>query len=465
MKILTNSQGKVLISSDGVYKSNAITYLSDTKEALQSLIGTGQSIADEDVSTTIENMPFPTTLEVGATTIQYDASHTENIATNNHCRIKGDDGNYYTLAEWNAMFVEAGYDKDNMTVEPIGIYLEAFENSEVYLFDRYTGVIYNPVGDSAASAGLLQSFIYNHVALAAGSWTDTATGKQATVTASGNNYILYTANTKQSWTVAKGTNPLSRSHRMFNMEERTYSMWAQTEWMRHRMAIDSGITTTKSDGTLGEIQILNSSGSQAAVGEDMYFWIKNDSDTLVNTNILAKYNLNNRHTISSLALTQAIADAIYTRQIANGINMNDTGINSSTKPILAPGSKGAEVIAVDGKWMIITPYISSASATVATVTNNMADSPAVYWAIYKGYNLPTDSLLYAIYLNKTLCDVIITYLNNREGRNISVVPTSSYTWSGCRFSATGVWVVNLSVGYVNYSNSYNRYFVVGSSAT
>ena len=144
------------------------------------------------------------------------------------------------------------------------------------------------------------------------------------------------------------------------------------------MAIDSGITTTKADGTYGEIQILNSSGTQAAVGEDMYFWIKNDSDVLTNTNLLAKYNLNNSHTINSAYLTQAIADAIYARQIANGINMNDTGVNSSTKPILAPGSKGAEVIAVDGKWMIITPYISAPSATTATVINNMADSPAVY---------------------------------------------------------------------------------------
>ena len=48
-------------------------------------------------------------------------------------------------------------------------------------------------------------------------------------------------------------------------------------------------------------------------------------------------------------LRSTVRDFIYNKQIANGINMNDTGVNSPTKPILTPGSKGAEAVLVDDK--------------------------------------------------------------------------------------------------------------------
>ena len=441
----------------------------DIKTAVNTQLGV-ESITTEtidDYADKIAAMPSPTTLEVGATTVRYDATHTENIASNDRIRIRGNDGNDYTIAQWNAMFVEAGYDRTQMAVEPIGLRVQAFDADEIYLFDRYTGRVYNPVGDSQGDAGYLQHSIYNNsLVTATGNGTDFTTNKAWSVTADGDEFVLYEANTKQSWRIKKDTG--SKNCHVATetiMSDLTQSLWAQTEWMRHRMAISSGVSTTKVDGTMGEIQILNSSGAQAAVGEDMYFWIKNDSDVLTNTNILAKYNKNNKHTTNSAALTQTIADAIYARQIANGINMNDTGVNSTSKPILAPGSKGAEVIAVDGVWMIITPFISQQSSTTSTATNNMADSPAVYWAIDKGVSLPTDRLLWAMYVNKSIVNAAITYLNSREGRGLPVVPAGNYIWSAVRYSASYAWTVISNVGYLVVNNTFYRFFVVGASAS
>lgn len=409
--------------------------------------------------------PLPATLPIGATTVRISASSTENIASNNHIRILGSDNNKYTLAEWNALFIEAGYDKNNMTVTPIGINIEAFDNTrETYIFERYEGITYTPVGDTAGAAGKLQHSIYNQAPInAIGSGTDSTTSKDWSITSDGDNWVLYSGNTKQSWNCPKNTQ-VTYAHASHNISDRTESLYVQTEWMRHRMAISSGISTSKTDGTMGEIQILNGSGNQAAVGEDMYFWIKNDSNILVNTGILAKYNINNLHG-STYGLTTTIRDAIYARQIANGINMNDTGVNSVSKPILAPGSKGAEVIAVSGEWMIITPFISNANITTSTASNNMADAPAVYYAKYKGYSLPSDSLINCMYYNKTLVNAVINYLNNREGWGIPVVPTNDYIWTAVRSSATNAWLVYFNNGYVLYISTFNRYFVCLAQAS
>lgn len=410
----------------------------------------------------------PATLPVEATTVRISASQTENVASNDNIKIKGDDGNYYTLAAWNALFVAAGYDKDAMGVEPIGLKVDAFDQDDTYLFDRPTGQYYNPVGDSQGSAGQLQLSLYNNPfnppsISSPTSGTDFTTNKGWTVTPDGDNLILSEANTGQSWTIAKDTGNVN-AHLAFNAQERTYSLWAQNEWMRHRMAIDSGIATSKEDGTYGEIQILNSSGVQAAVGEDMYFWIKNDSNVLVNTNKLAKYNLNNLHNTNSAHLTSAIADAIYDRQVANGINMNDTGVNSASKPVLAPGSKGAEVIAVGGYWYIITPFISNANITTSTATNNMADSPAIYWAIAKGCDIPTDPLINALYFNKVIVNAYVSYLNSREGRSFPVIPNGSI-WSCVRQSQNSAWYILTSSGVVFNNITFSRYYVAGSTSS
>lgn len=459
MKILVDSQGRPLKSSDGFYAEN-FSYLDDVRSALSENQGVPVEAEYEDLDDAIRAMDTPQVLPIGSTTVRKTASSTENIVTNDNVRIKGSDGKKYTVAEWNALFVAAGYSKNAMTVQPVGVEVNAAGHSEVYLFDIFQGSIWGVTGETAPAAGQLPHSIYNNnLVTAAGSGTDYTTNKAWTVTEDGDNLVLSEANTGQSWTIAKNTGGVN-ARLAFNIEDRTYSLWAQTEWMRHRMAIDSGLSTNQADGTMADVSILNSSGAQAAAGEDMYFWIGG-----TNTNKLAKYNLNNRHTVASANLTQAIADAIYAKQIANGINMNDTGVNSASKPILATGSKGAEAIAVGGKWMIITPFISNPNATTATITNNIADSPAVYWYVYKGYSGPSDTLLDNMYINKTLVNAVINYLNSVEGWSLPAVPTSTYIWSVVRYSASYCWTVNFYAGGRAYYYTYLRYYVVGASAS
>lgn len=439
------------------------TLFQDIADKIRGKLGDPAKIKADDFPSKIESMPRPATLPQKSTTVRTSASATTEVVSNDNIRILGSDGNKYTIAEWNALFVAAGYDKTQMTITPKGLAVDAFEHSgESYLFDRYTGEVYNPVGDSKAAAGLLQMTIYNSALVsAAENGTDYTTGKAWSVTAEGNNLILSEANTGQSWAIAKNTGYVN-AHVAYNIADATHTLWAHAEWMRHRMAIDSGISTSKTDGTMGEIAIYNSAGSQAAANEDMYFWIKNDSDVWVSTGKQAKYNLNNRHGLNSANLTSAIADAIYARQKANGINMNDTGVNSSTKPVLAPGSKGAEVIAVGGKWYIITPFISNPSATTATATSNMADSPAVYWAKFKEYSLPSDTLLAAMYFNNAIITAAHSYLNSIEGWGLTSLPTANSIWSAFLYSAAGAWNVNIVNGNRGNNGTITRYMVVGA---
>lgn len=417
-------------------------------------------ITEENLLETIENLPMSYKYSMYATTVNTSAQNTQNIISNNHIRILGSDMKEYTLEEWNKLFADAGYDSSIMDITPKGLTFDLPEWKETYLFDRFTDKTYIPTGASEGAEGKLQHSLHNHTLVTStDSGTDFTTNKDWAVTEEGGKLVLSEENTGQSWVIAKNTGGV-KSLSAGNIADRLHSLWAQNEWMRHRMAIDSGLTTVAVDGTMAEVSILNSSGQQAAVGEDMYFWIGG-----VDTNIKAKYNLNNRHTVNSANFTQAIADAIYDAQVANGVNMNDTGVNSDTKPILAPGSKGAEAIAVNGKWMIITPFINNANATIATATNNFTDSPAVYWAKFKEYLLPSDTLLFTMYLNLSMAQAYISYLNNIEGRSISTIPTTDYIWSGVRYSATSAWYVTLVTGYLSSYNTYNRYFVVGSLAS
>ena len=451
--------------------ASEISRLNSAKAAIKAAINTQKGMAVigsetiDDYAAAIAGLNSPATVTPYNTTVRYSASNTETIQTNDRIRIYGDDNKSYTLAEWNAMFVAAGYNKDNMTVAPIGLRCQFNDVDEVYMFERYDGITYNVSGNVANAQYKLAHSLYNHTLVTgAGSGTDTTTGKAWSVTADGDILTLYEANTKQSWTMKKNCGGVN-SHRAFNIADRTESLWAQTEWMRHRFAITSGVATTAEDGTYGVVQILNASGEQSAVGEDFYFWVGPDAEHLTNTNIPAKYNVSNRHAATTAEMTAAIAAEIYNVQKAQGVNMNDTGVNSSAKKVLAPGSKGAETIAVDGYWYIVTPYITNSSATTTDGNKNIADSPAVYWAKSKGWCLPSDSLLAGIWNNKPLCDAIVSYLRNREGRtNVLVIPTGDYTWSGIRYSATACWFVSMSSGTLYNTNTYNRYFVCGSSA-
>ena len=425
----------------------------------------GDPAGFENVDAAVQAIPYPVIYPVGAVTVEKTAGTTENYAANDLLKIRCSDGHDYTIAERNAAFVENGYSAEGLPT-PVGFAVTLNDGSvEVLYFPTYNGVTYNPSGETAGAAGKLQHSLYNHnLVTAAGTGTDSTTNKDWAVTVDGDDLVLSEENTGCSWRIAKDTGN-ANSYTQHNLHDRVMSLWAQTEWLRHRFAIPSGVSTAKEDGTMGEIAIFDAIGAQAAVGDDMYFWIKNDQDVFVNTSKLAKYNVNNRHGVSGYSLTSAIADAIYAKQKAAGVDMNDTGVNSDTKPVLAPGSKGAECIAVDGEWYIITPYISNPNATTATISNNVADSPAVYWAIHEEVDLPSDTALHCAYLNKSLFNAIVSYLNTVESAGVSGLPTGDYIWTAVRNSAPSCWVVYLTTGVVFNVTSCSRYFVVGASAS
>ena len=202
------------------------------------------------------------------------------------------------------------------------------------------------------------------------------------------------------------------------------------------------------------MEILNASGEQAAAGEDMYFWIGG-----VNSEILAKYNANNVHKGNATScLTDTLRNTLYASQKANGINMNDTGVNSASKPVLAPGAKGAEAIAVSGKWFIITPFV-----TYPTNANQFGDCPAVAYVRSKGMVLPPLSALDMVYWNKTLLNALRTYLVSTEGWTLDPVPASATIWAAPRQSTNHAWYVNTSYGTRYLNNTVTRYRVVGAS--
>ena len=427
-KVIANSQGKVVVAGGKAFKAY-----------------------------------IPAALEPIATTVHKNASQTANYVTNPNCRLYCSDGKLYTMAERNAMWVAAGYDASGLPT-PVALSLDAFDHEgEMYHLDRFNEKIYGVTAENEPTVGQLACLIYNQAfPTGAASGTDYTTGKAWACTVDGDNLVLTEANTGQSWTINKAAAQVAYGHSVYDTKERTFALWAWTEWMRHRMAISSGVTTTKADGTMGEVKIFNASGVQAAANEDMYFWVKNDSDQFINTNLLAKYNLNNRHNTNYAYLTQAIADAIYGKQKAAGIDMNDTGVNSASKPILAPGSKGAEVIAVNGYWMIITPYISNPKDTTNSINSNVADSPAVYWWIHKEKCGPSDTFAYALALNYSIAAAWVNYLNQVEGYGFPVMGNMTF-WTSVRNSYLNIFYAGVPSRICTSGVPYVRYHVFASS--
>ena len=223
--------------------------------------------------------------------------------------------------------------------------------------------------------------------------------------------------------------------------------------MRHRFAICSGVATSEPDGTTASVDILTSSGEDPVAGDDMYFWIDGS-----NTGLLAKYNLNNRHATNSAYLTEAIRDYLYDEQKTYGENINSENIS----PVFM---KGAEVIAVDGYWYIITPYISRPANNEAG-DYNITDSPAVYYAKNTGIPLPNERNLYSYWTTKTaIITPLINYLRNTEGRTVEVPAVlSSYVWAATRYAAYYAWYVHAGSGGLSNSSPLSRYAVVGSVA-
>lgn len=408
-------------------------------------------------------------LKVNTTTVTLKDGKTAAVASNDHIKIVDEDLKHYTLKEWNDRSVANGFD-NSLVAKPIGFSLECNGVRTIVRW-QWTGKYYSPTGAGTAATDTMQHSIYDYNQI-----TAAATGKDATITGeeglgtgtagkhfsddwevrdNGDTLTLYSGNTKQTWEMAKDCGNIN-SMLADNFKERTDAMWAQNEWMRHRFAISSGIATDQPDGTMKEVQILNVTGTQPQVGEDMYFYIDG-----TNTNLTAKYNLNNKHNNSADYLTTAIADYIYEQQKANGVNMNDTGVNSAEKPVLVPGTKGAEAIAVNGYWYIITPYVSRPSEN-NTMDYNVCDSPAVYYvhSLQGDLHIIGDRELHPIWVNKSIITGLVNYLRTNEERD-SDIPSlpSGNCWGAVRSSSTSAWYVTLSYGYVSGATAYYRYTV------
>ena len=413
-------------------------------------------------------------LKVNSTTVTLKDGKTAAVASNDHIKIVDEYMKHYTLKEWNDRSVSNGFD-NSLVAKPIGFSLECNGVRTIVRW-QWTGKYYSPTGAGAAATDTMQHSIYDYNQI-----TAAATGKDATITGeldmgtgkagthfsddwevrdNGDTLILYSGNTKQTWEMAKDCGNIN-SMMATNFKERTDAMWAQNEWMRHRFAISSGIATDQPDGTMKEVQILNVTGTQPQVGEDMYFYIDG-----TNTNLTAKYNLNNKHNDSAYYFTTAIADYIYEQQKANGVNMNDTGVYSAEKPVLVPGAKGAEAIAVNGYWYIVTPYISRPGENTA-MDYNVCDSPAVYYvhSLQGDLYIIGDRELHPIWVNKSIITGLVNYLRTNEERD-SDIPSlpSGYCWSAVRNYSAGAWYVTLGSGGVGNTNAYGRYAVFPASA-
>lgn len=413
-------------------------------------------------------------LKVNTTTVTLKDGNTAAVASNDHIKIVDEDLKHYTLKEWNDRSVVNGFD-NSMVAKPIGFSLECNGVRTIVRW-QWTGKYYSPTGAGTAAKDAMQHSIYDYNQITAAAMgkdatitgeLDMGTGKAGThfsddweVRNNGDTLILYSGNTKQTWEMAKDCGNVNHMIAA-NFKERTDAMWAQNEWMRHRFAISSGIATDQPDGTMKEVQILNVTGTQPQVGEDMYFYIDG-----INTNLTAKYNLNNKHNDSADYLTTAIADYIYEQQKANGVNMNDTGVNSAEKPVLVPGTKGAEAIAVNGYWYIITPYVSRPSEN-NTMDYNVCDSPAVYYvhSLQGDLHIIGDRELHPIWVNKSIITGLVNYLRTNEERD-SDIPSlpSGYCWSAVRGNSASSWCVYLGNGSVGNTGTISRYTVFPASA-
>lgn len=413
-------------------------------------------------------------LPVNSTIITTSSGGTAAVATNDHIKIVDEDLKQYTVKEWNERSVLNGFD-NSLVSKPIGFSLEC-NDVKVNVRWPYVGTIYNCLGTASANNSMQHSIYEYDQRIGAESGDDYTPSQDVnlgtntpgsynaadwSITDNGDNLTLYCGNTKQSWTMAKNCGN-ANFMAAFNYKDRNDAMIAQNEWLRHRFAICSGIQTTESDGTIKSVEILNASGTQAAVGEDMYFYIDGQ-----NTTLKAKYNLNNRHNINSAYLTDEIAEYIYSKQVENGINMNDTGVNSADKPILVQGARGAEAIAVNGYWYIITPYVSRPNRKQTNFDYNTIDSPAIYYCKSLGDDvyLCGDKELLPMWTNRNIINGLINYLRAYEERTEEVPSyNAGGAWSCVRNGGNVAWYVNLDNGSCYFSSTYVRCSVWAVSA-
>ena len=415
-------------------------------------------------------------LSVESKTVPASASTTTNVIYNKNCGFIDENHKEWDTLEWHQRWVNNGYSATGLS-KPIGIWMNAFGLHIVYLWPITSDVSYSDVsGTAALASGSFAHFVYNVDVIASATaadrtvWPANQSGMIAHGTAgkyksatwravnNGDGLDMECDNTREVFTIPSRDVGNANAFMKDNGEAYMESHYQQCEFLRALFAVCSGVATSEVDGSTSAVAILNSSGHQPSVGEDMYFWIGG-----TNTGLKAKYNLNSRPSrtadVSSANLSQAIADAIYNKQVAAGINMNDTGVNSDTTHVLCEGAKGAEAVAVDGYWYIKTPFISNPNGTTFNANNNMADAPAVYICKHRGVTLPTERMLYPYWLNKaTHITAIVNLLRTTEGLSADVpAVVSAYCWSAVRVNAGYAWSVGTSNGLVTYLSTYARY--------
>ncbi len=419
-------------------------------------------------------------LSVESKTVPKSATQTTNITYNKKCGIIDENHKKWDTLDWHQRWVDNGYSATGLS-KPIGIWMKAFGLDIVYLWPITSDVSYSDVsGTAALVSGSFAHFVYNVDAIASATAADRTVwpcnqsdmiahgtaGKYKSATwravNNGDGLDMECDNTREVFTIPSRDVGNANAFMKDNGEDYMESHYQQCEFLRALFAVCSGVATTEVDGSTSAVEILNSSGQQPSVGEDMYFWIGG-----TNTGLKAKYNLNSRPSrtadVSSANLSQAIADAIYAKQVAAGINMNDTGFNSQTTHVLPEGCKGAEAVAVDGYWYIKTPFISNPNGTTFNINNNMPDAPAAYVCKARGVTMQSERRLYPYWLNKsTHITSLVNLLRTTEGLSADVpaVNGNSSCWSAVRNSAVSAWYVNMQTGHVPYAATYYRYVVL-----
>lgn len=413
-------------------------------------------------------------LPVESTVITTKTGGTAAVATNDHIKIVDENMQVFTVKEWNERSVVNGFN-NSLIAKPIGFRMEVNDVDVLFRWP-FAGKTWNCLGTTSSDNSMQHSLYEYDQRTAAGSGEDYVGTKDSNlgtnapgshrsdnweITDEGDTLTLYSGNTGQSWQMAKSCGSTNFMV-AFNYDDRCDALIAQNEWMRHRFAICSGVKASQPDGTVIPVQILNSSGRQAAAGEDMYFFVDG-----TNTELPAKYNINNRHDVEAYYLTEEIAEYIYASQKENGINMNDTGVNSAEKPLLVNGAKGAEAIAVDGYWYIITPYISRPNGEQTSYDYNIMDSPAVYYckAVSEGVRLCGDKELLPVWTNKNIINGLMNYLRTYEGWTDDVPAyNSGSAWSCVRLNSISAWYVNLGSGTCGSNYTGTRFSVWPVSA-
>ena len=418
-------------------------------------------------------------LSVESKTIPTSESATTNITYNKNCGILDENYKKWDTLAWHQRWVDNGYSATGLS-KPIGIWMKAFGLDLTYLWVLTSPKRYSDATGTASLYNSFGMFPCNQEAITSATasdrtvWPANQSGMIAHGTAgkyksatwravnNGDGLDMVCDNTLETFHIPSRNVGTANMFMADNDEDRMESFYQQNEFCRALFAICSGISTTQPNGTKTTVEILNSSGQQAAVNEDMYFWIGG-----TNTGLLAKYNLScNPKTSANVTtgyLTQAIADAIYTKQKSNGVNMNDTGVNSDTKSILLPGMEGAEAIAVDGYWYIKTPFVNNPNGSSFEAIRNLVNIPAVYFCRYKNFVIPSERKLYPYWLNKsTHITSLVSLLRTTEGlTDVPALIGSNYTvWSVVRNGSLFCHQVSLNTGVLTQSNPNTTFYVI-----